>query len=101
MLSGAVVWVREVQIPLLSAMLLGACATKFARMLRVGSLDAGLGPTALFPMRLRRSVAIAMCVAELACGVALLVTAGPLGRANPRTRSGWQPPCCSSSPHAP
>jgi hypothetical protein len=83
MLSGAVVEVREVQIPLLSAMLLGACATKFARMLRVGSLDAGLGPTALFPMHLRRSVAIAMCVAELACGVALLVTAGPLGRGEP------------------
>src|SRR5579864_3777058 len=83
MLSGAVVLVREAQIPLLSAMLLGACAAKFARMLRVGSLDAGLGPTALFPMHLRRSVAIAMCVAELACGVALLVTAGPLGRGEP------------------
>jgi hypothetical protein len=83
MLYGALVEVREVQIPLLSAMLLGACAAKFARMLRVGSLDAGLGPTALFPMHLRRSVAIAMCVAELACGVALLVTAGPLGRGEP------------------
>jgi hypothetical protein len=82
MLSG-VVEVQEVQIPLLSAMLLGASATKFARVLRVGSLDAGLGPTALFPVHLRRPVAIAMGVAELACGVALLVTAGPLGRGEP------------------
>jgi hypothetical protein len=83
MLSGGLAEVQEVQIPLLSAMLLGASVTKFARMLRVGSLDPGLGPTALFPMHLRRSVAIAMCVAELACGIALLVTAGPLGRGEP------------------
>ncbi len=75
--------VREVQIPLLSAMLLGGCATKFARMLRVGSVDAGLGPTAMFPIRLRRPVATGMCAAELACGVALLVTADGLGRGEP------------------
>src|SRR5260370_2214979 len=75
--------VQEVQIPLLSALLLGGCATKFTRVVRVGSVDAGLGPTALFPMHLRRPVAMAMCAAELACGVALLVTAGGLGRGQP------------------
>jgi hypothetical protein len=71
--------VREAQVPLLSAMLLGGCAAKFARALRVGSLDAGLGPTALFPMRLRRPVALVICAVELVCGVALIVTAGGLG----------------------
>src|SRR5258708_24143968 len=75
--------VREVQIPLLSAMLLGGGAPKFAGMLRVGSVDAGLGPTAMFPIRLRRPVATGMCAAELACGVALLVTADGLGRGEP------------------
>jgi hypothetical protein len=72
--------VREAQVPLLSAMLLGGCAAKFARGLRVGSLDAGLGPTALFPLRLRRPVAVVICAVELVCGVALIVTAGGLGR---------------------
>ena len=43
---------REVQIPLVAAMLLGACVAKFGRALRTGSMDDGLGPTALFPMRL-------------------------------------------------
>ena len=83
MLSTAVFEIQEVQIPLLSAMLLGGCATKFARVLHVGSVDAWLGPTALFPMGLRRPVAMAMCVAELGCGTALLVTAGRLGRGEP------------------
>src|SRR5258708_34011544 len=64
-------------------MLLGGCATKFARMLRVGSVDAGLGPTAMFPIRLRRPGATGMCAAELACGVALLVTADGPGPGEP------------------
>ena len=78
--SPTVALVQEAQIPLLCGMLLGGCATKFARMLRGGSLDAGFGPTALFPVHLRRPLAMAMCVAELACGIALLVTAGRFGR---------------------
>jgi len=85
MLIPVVTEVQEVQIPLLSAMLLTGCAAKFARVLRVGSVDAGLGPTALFPMHRRRPVAIAMCAAELACGIALLVTAGRFGRDDPAT----------------
>jgi hypothetical protein len=72
--------IREAQVPLLSAMLLGGCAAKLARVVRVGSMDAGLGPTALFPLRLRRPVAITTCTVEFACGVALIVTAGGLGR---------------------
>ncbi len=72
--------IREAQVPLLSAMLLGGSAAKVARVLRVGSVDAGLGPTALFPMRLRRQVALALCSAEFACGIGLIVTAGRLGR---------------------
>src|SRR5258708_8629811 len=83
MLSRVVAEVQEVQIPLLSAMLLGGFAAKAARVLRVGTVDAGLGPTALFPMRLRRPVATGTCIAELACGIALLVTAGRLGRGEP------------------
>ncbi len=80
MLGHTVLEIREAQVPLLSAMLLGGCAAKFGRIVRVGSLDAGLGPTALFPLRLRRPAAIATCVVEFACGVALIVTAGGLGR---------------------
>ncbi len=80
MLTHVVLGIREAQVPLLSAMLLGGCAAKFTRIVRVGSVDAGLGPTALFPVRLRRPVALATCAVELTCGVALIVTAGGLGR---------------------
>ncbi len=83
MLSGVVPEIQAVQIPLLAAMLLGGCAAKFARVLRVGSVDAGLGPTALFPLRLRRPIAMVTCAAELGCGVGLIVTAGTFGRGGP------------------
>jgi hypothetical protein len=85
MLGHAVLEIREAQVPLLAAMLLGGCAAKLTRILRVGSLDAGLGPTALFPLRLRRPVAVATCAVEFACGVALVVTAGGLGRGGAAT----------------
>lgn len=71
---------REVQVPLLAVMLLSASAAKWGRVVRVGRMDAGLGPTALFPMPLRRPVAIAICAAELTCGLALLLTATGPGR---------------------
>jgi hypothetical protein len=80
MLAHVVLEIREAQVPLLSATLLAGCAAKFRRMLRAGSLDAGLGPTALFPVRLRRPVAVVTCAVELACGTALIVTAGRLGQ---------------------
>jgi hypothetical protein len=74
---------REVQLPLLATMLLGGCAAKLVRALRVGSLDAGLGPTALFPMRLRRPVAVSICVIEFVLGAGLIVTAGRIGEGLP------------------
>jgi hypothetical protein len=77
------VMLREVQIPLLSAMLLSGCAAKLARIIRVGSLDAGLGPTAMFPMRLRGPVAMAMCALECGLGLGLIATAGQVGRGAP------------------
>ena len=42
-----------IQIPLLALMLLGGCAAKLGRAVQRRSIDAGLGPTALFPLRLR------------------------------------------------
>jgi hypothetical protein len=85
MLTHVLTEIREAQVPLLSAMLLGGSATKVTRALRVGSVDAGLGPTALFPMRLRRRVALSLCAAEFICGMALIVTAGRFGRGEPAT----------------
>ena len=68
--------IREVQIPLLAALLLGGCVTKLARALRTGSADGGLGPTVLFPMSLRAPVALAMCAVEGGLGVGLILSAG-------------------------
>ena len=72
--------IREVQAPVLAAMLIGACAAKFSRVVRAGSLDAGLGPTELFPLPLRRPAAVTVCAIELAMGLALVVTASPAAR---------------------
>lgn len=74
--------VREVQIPLLAALLLGGCVSKVTKMLRTGLpglADGGDGPTALFPMRLRRPVSTAMCGLELGLGIGLIATAGQAG----------------------
>src|SRR5579863_3668443 len=46
--------VRELQIPLLAALLLGGCAAKAWRVLRTRSLTAATVPTGLLPLRLRR-----------------------------------------------
>jgi hypothetical protein len=77
--------IREVQIPLLAALLVGACLAKLARVLRARSVEAGIGPTALFPLRLQRPVAMAMCAAEMSLGIGLVVTAGRLGAGTPAT----------------
>jgi hypothetical protein len=66
--------IREVQIPLLAAMLLGGCGAKALRVLRARDMAVGLGPTSLFPLRLRRPVAMFMCGTELALGLGLVVT---------------------------
>ena len=77
--------IREMQIPLLAVMLLGGCGAKALRVLRARDMTVGLGPTALFPLRLRRPIAMAMCATELGLGVALIVTAGSLGTGTPAT----------------
>lgn len=66
---------RQLQILVLAMILLGAAAAKLSRVLRAGSLSAGLGPTALFPQRLRWPAAIVLCAAEIALGAGLLATA--------------------------
>jgi hypothetical protein len=75
--------VREVQIPLLAAMLLGAAGTKFVQMLRSDSAGVAFGPTALFPAHLRRPAAVALCFVEFGLGAGLIVTAGPIGAGPP------------------
>jgi hypothetical protein len=75
--------VREVQIPLLAAMLLGASGTKVVQMLRTGSDSVAFGPTALFPAHLRRPAAVALCFVEFGLGAGLVVTAGPIGSGPP------------------
>lgn len=70
---------REVQIPLLATMLLAGASTKLVRAVRLGSADAGLGPTALFPVTLRRPVLLVTCAVEGGLGLGLIVTAGRIG----------------------
>jgi hypothetical protein len=71
--------IREVQIPLLAVMLFVGCVTKALQMIRAGSAADAIGPTALFPVHLRRPLAIALCVAEGGLGSGLLVTAAGFG----------------------
>ncbi len=70
---------REVQIPLVAALLFGGCAAKLVQLIRVGAVDAGVGPTVLLPTRLRWPLAIAICALECGLGVGLILTAGSLG----------------------
>jgi hypothetical protein len=74
---------REDQIFLLAALLLGGCSAKLARAVRTGSMEDGLSPTILFPMQMRRPVALAMCLLEGGLGAALIVTAGTFGKGHP------------------
>lgn len=74
---------QDVQIPLLAAMLLGGCSAKLFSAARAGSIDARFGPTALFPMRMRRPLALVMCGIEGGLGIGLIATAGRAGRGDP------------------
>ena len=74
---------REVQVPLLAVLLLGAFAAKARRAIHTRSISAGISPTAMFPVHLRRPIAIGVCAIELALGVALLLTAGRIGAGMP------------------
>jgi hypothetical protein len=71
--------VREVQIPLLAVMLLGACAAKVWRALRAHADTARTDPTALFRAHLQRPIMVLMFVAELGLGLGLIGTAGKFG----------------------
>jgi hypothetical protein len=71
--------IREAQIPLLAALLLGACAAKVWRARRAHSAAEGMGLTGLFPLRLRRPITMAVFVAELGLGFGLIVTAESAG----------------------
>src|SRR5262245_28915652 len=64
-------------------MLVGGCSAKFARAIQRRSIGAGLGPTALFPLRLRPLAAGTLCAVELSMGIGLIVTAGTLGAGPP------------------
>ena len=74
---------REVQVPLLAVLLIGACAAKARRAVSARSVSAGTGPTAIFPVRLLRPAAVGLCASELCLGIGLLLTAGPAGAGTP------------------
>ena len=70
---------RDVQPPVIAGILLGACLAKLGRVVRRGTIDAALGPTQLFPLRLRHPLAMLTCAFEMSLGLALLVTVLPVG----------------------
>ncbi len=75
----------DLQIPFLAAMLLSGCFTKAVRVLKARSVTAGMGPTALFPLRLRTPAGIAMCATEFGLGMGLIATCSEYGRGTPAT----------------
>lgn len=68
---------RGIQVLLLALVLTGACAAKLRRAVSARNVEAAVSPMVLFPVRLRRPGAIALCAAELFLGIALALTAGP------------------------
>jgi len=72
--------IREVQIPLLTVMLLGACAAKVWRALRARGGTARADAVGLFPPHLRRPILILVFLAEFGLGLGVIGTAVPLGR---------------------
>jgi len=75
--------IREVQIPLLAAMLLGACLAKAWRALRPHAHPARSDPAGLFPAHLQRPIMILVFAAELGLGLGLIGTAVKFGRSWP------------------
>lgn len=73
---------REIQIPLLAVLLIGAAAAKAGPVVR-GRGNVRIGPTVKFPLGLRGPMAIVLCASEFLLGVALLVTAGSFGAGVP------------------
>src|ERR1700726_3635248 len=75
--------VRELQIPLLAALLLGGCAAKAWRLARTRSLSAVLVPAGLLPLRVRQPAMMTMYATEFALGLGLIATAGQAGAGGP------------------
>ena len=78
--------IREVQIPLLAAMLLGACLAKARRASRASrphAHPARSDPTGLLPAHLRRPIMILVFGVELGLGLGLIGTAVKFGRTWP------------------
>lgn len=73
----------DAQIPLLAALLLGGCLAKAVKVVRTRTVTAGLGPTALFPLKLRAPVAMIMCAIEFCLGIGLVVTSSAFGEGTP------------------
>ncbi len=73
---------REVQVPLLAVLLVGASAAKARQAVRKAAAVTA-GPGLLFPLRLRRPVAVALGAGEFALGAGLLATAGRAGAGPP------------------
>ena len=63
---------QRVQIPVLAALLFGACAAKARRAISRRSIEEMIGPTAIFPVGLRRPMAIALFAGEFALGIGLV-----------------------------
>lgn len=82
-ISDLITGARAVQLPVLATALLGACAAKARRAVSMRSIEAGISPTVMFPVRLRRPMAIAMFASEFALGAGLLLTAGRIGAGVP------------------
>lgn len=76
---------REVQIPLLAALLIGGCVAKAKRAIGARSFDAALGPSMMFPLHMHRPITIGLFGGELVLGTGLLVTAGRFGAGVPAT----------------
>jgi hypothetical protein len=67
--------IREAQLPLLAAVLLGACAAKVWKALRPHAGAGHSDPSALFPAHLRRPIMTLVFAAELGLGLGLIGTA--------------------------
>jgi hypothetical protein len=75
--------IREVQVPLLAALLILGGAAKSRCIVQAGRAGAGTEPTATFPLAPRRPATIALCAIEFALGAGLVVTAGRIGEGTP------------------
>jgi hypothetical protein len=74
---------REIQIPLLAAVLITACAGKTRYLVQQPAVGAGPDPLAAFSLGPRRPAGLALSAIEFALAVGLLVTSGAIGEGTP------------------